>query len=85
MCAHERCLIWAVSPVCRMEDKGKELSSPCFASGLPLGDDELVLTSFLYILCLDVVCCYGMVLSFNLAFFSSHGSVFCFALFGVCV
>lgn len=58
--AHGRCLIWAVSPVCSMEDKGKELSSPHFISEVPLGgDDELVLTSFVYIVCLDVVCCYG--------------------------
>lgn len=43
-----------------MEDKGKELSSPHFISEVPLGgDDKLVLTSFVYIVCLDVVCCYG--------------------------
>lgn len=60
MCAHGRCLIWAVFPVCRMKDNGKELSSPRFISEVPLGgDDKLVLTSFVYVLCLDVVCCYG--------------------------
>lgn len=80
VCAHERCLIWAVSPVCRMEDEDKELSTPRFISGVPVGgDDKLVLTSFVYLLCLDVVCCYGVVLGFNLAFFNFHGSVFCFS------
>lgn len=50
MCARERCLIWAVSAACRMEDKDKELSCPRLISEVPLGgDDKQVLTSFVYI------------------------------------
>lgn len=68
-----------------MEDEDKDLSSLCLISEVPLGgDDELVLTSSVYMLGLDVVC-YGMVLRFNLACFNFHGPVFCFSLFGVCV
>ena len=68
VCAHVGCLIWAVSPMCGMQDKCKQVSSPHYISGVPLGgDDKLVLTSFVYILCVEAVRCYGMVLSLNLA------------------
>lgn len=70
-----------------MEDEDKDLSSLYLISEVPLrGDDELVLTSSVYMLGLGLeVVCYGMVLRFNLACFNFHGPVFCFSLFGVCI
>lgn len=86
VCQLRQYLIWAVSPMCMKKDKGNYLSSPHYKSGGDLGgDDKLVLTSFVCILCLEVACHYGMVLSLSLGYFNCHESVICFSLSEICI